>query len=102
VELVLNGHPAVRTAIVIGITAKLSGQVPKAFIIKEPGSKVTERELVNYCKERMAHYKVPRKIEFIDEFPMSPTGKILRRVLREREKVKTETVAVIEKNESHA
>jgi long-chain acyl-CoA synthetase len=84
VELILNGHPAVRTAIVIGIAAKLSGQVPKAFVMREKGAKVTERELVNYCKERMAHYKVPRKVEFVDEFPISPTGKILRRVLREQ------------------
>ncbi|MDR1978243.1 MAG: AMP-binding protein [Synergistaceae bacterium] len=86
VELILNGHPAVRTAIVVGITAKLSGQIPKAFVTKEPGVRVTERELINYCKKHMAHYKVPRKVEFIDEFPISPTGKILRRTLRERER----------------
>jgi long-chain acyl-CoA synthetase len=101
VELILNGHPAVRTAIVIGVTAKLSGQIPKAFVMKEQGAKVTGRELVNYCKERMAHYKVPRKIEFIDEFPISPTGKILRRTLREQEKAKTETIAAIEHEGSH-
>ena len=84
VELILNGHPAVRMAMVVGIKAKLSGQVPKAYVIKEQGARVNERELVKYCKERMPHYKVPRKVEFVDEFPVSPTGKILRRVLRER------------------
>ncbi|MDR3279772.1 MAG: AMP-binding protein [Synergistaceae bacterium] len=87
VELVLAEHTGVKTAIVVGIKSHMSGEVPKAFVLKDTGSTVTERELVNYCKERMAHYKVPRKIEFVDEFPLSPTGKILRRVLREREKL---------------
>ncbi|MDR3322157.1 MAG: AMP-binding protein [Synergistaceae bacterium] len=88
VELALNEHPGVRTSIVVGMKSKLSGEVPKAFVLKETGSDVTDRELVNYCKERMAHYKVPRKIEFVDEFPLSPTGKILRRVLRDWEREK--------------
>ncbi|MCL2683661.1 MAG: AMP-binding protein [Synergistaceae bacterium] len=83
VELVLSGHPAVNTAIVVGIKNNLSGQVPKAFVIKEDGSNVTQRELIDYCKQRLAHFKVPRKIEFVNEFPLSPTGKILRRILRE-------------------
>jgi long-chain acyl-CoA synthetase len=84
VELTLCGHPAVRTAIVVGIKNNMSGQVPKAFVLKEDGAEVTQRELIDYCKERLAHFKTPRKIEFVNEFPLSPTGKILRRVLRER------------------
>jgi long-chain acyl-CoA synthetase len=84
IELVLNAHPAVRSAIVVGMRNKISGEVPMAYVLKEPGENAGARELVNYCKERMAHYKVPRKIEFVDSFPVSPTGNILRRVLRER------------------
>jgi long-chain acyl-CoA synthetase len=64
----------------------VNGEVPKAFIQKAEGAEVTELEIVKYCKEQLAHFKVPRKIEFVDEFPLSGTGKILRRVLRERER----------------
>ncbi|MDR3076175.1 MAG: AMP-binding protein [Synergistaceae bacterium] len=85
VELALCGHPGVRTAIVVGIKNNMSGQVPKAYVLKEDGAGVTQRELIDYCKERLAHFKVPRKIEFVNEFPLSPTGKILRRILREND-----------------
>jgi long-chain acyl-CoA synthetase len=86
VELALLGHPAVRTAIVVGMPHPVNGEVPKAFIQKAEGAEVTELEIVKYCKEQLAHFKVPRKVEFVDDFPLSGTGKILRRVLRERER----------------
>jgi long-chain acyl-CoA synthetase len=86
VEAVLQTHPAVQTAIVIGIHNAASGEVPKAWIQKKAGMNATESEIIHYCKEQLAHYKVPRRVEFIDSFPMSGTGKVLRRVLREREK----------------
>ena len=86
VELVLHAHPAVKTAIVVGMPHPRQGEVPKAFITKAEGADVTELEIVRYCKEQLAHFKVPRKVEFVDDFPLSGTGKILRRVLREREK----------------
>ena len=86
VELVLHSHPAVNTAIVVGMPHTMQGEVPKAFISKAEGAEVTEIELVRYCKEQLAHFKVPRKVEFVDDFPLSGTGKILRRILREREK----------------
>ncbi|MDR1979869.1 MAG: AMP-binding protein [Synergistaceae bacterium] len=86
VELVLHAHPAVKTAIVVGMPHPVNGEVPKAFIQKTDEAEVTELEIVKYCKEQLAHFKVPRKIEFVDDFPLSGTGKILRRVLREREK----------------
>jgi long-chain acyl-CoA synthetase len=88
VELILNGHPGIKSAIVVGIPNKISGQIPKAFVMKEAGAPITEREIINYCKSRMAHYKAPRKIEFVNDFPLSPTGKILRRVIKERERGK--------------
>lgn len=89
VERVLHEHPAVRTAIVVGMPHPVNGEVPKAFIQKVDNAEVTDLQLVKYCKERLAHYKVPRKIEFVNEFPLSGTGKILRRVLRERERETT-------------
>ena len=88
VELVLHEHPAVRTAIVVGMPHPVNGEVPKAFIQKAEGAEITELEIVKYCKEQLAHFKVPRKVEFVDDFPLSGTGKILRRVLRERERGK--------------
>jgi long-chain acyl-CoA synthetase len=88
VELVLHAHPAVKTAIVVGMPHPAQGEVPKAFITKAEGAEITELEVVKYCKEHLAHFKVPRKVEFVDDFPLSGTGKILRRVLREREREK--------------
>ncbi|MDR2523066.1 MAG: AMP-binding protein [Synergistaceae bacterium] len=88
VELVLHAHPAVQTAIVVGMPHPVNGEVPKAFIRKTEGAQVTELEIVKYCKEQLAHFKVPRKVEFVDNFPLSGTGKILRRVLREQERSK--------------
>jgi long-chain acyl-CoA synthetase len=88
VELVLHSHPAVKTAIVVGMPHPVNGEVPKAFIQKVEEAEVTELEIVKYCKEQLAHFKVPRKVEFVDDFPLSGTGKILRRVLREREREK--------------
>ena len=88
VELVLQDHPAVQTAIVVGMPHPVNGEVPKAFIQKAEGAQATELEIVKYCKEQLAHFKVPRKVEFVDGFPLSGTGKILRRVLREREREK--------------
>ena len=85
VELVLHAHPAVKTAIVVGMPHPVNGEVPKAFIQKVEGANITGQEIVRYCKEQLAHYKVPRKVEFVDSFPLSGTGKILRRVLKERE-----------------
>ncbi|MDR1048251.1 MAG: AMP-binding protein [Synergistaceae bacterium] len=86
VEGVLQTHPAVQTAVVVGIPHAVSGEVPKAYILKKPKAEITESDIVHFCKDRLAHYKVPRKVEFVDVFPLSGTGKVLRRVLRERER----------------
>ncbi|RRD64459.1 AMP-binding protein [Fretibacterium sp. OH1220_COT-178] len=86
VEAILSAHPAVQTAVVVGTPNDISGEVPKAFVLRKPEAEVSEPELVRYCKERLAHYKVPRKVEFVESLPLSSTGKVLRRVLRERER----------------
>ena len=75
-------------AVVVGMPNDISGEVPKAYVIKTQGAEVTEGELVKFCKERLSHYKVPRSIEFVDSLPISATGKILRRVLRQKEREK--------------
>lgn len=88
VEAVLSDHPAVNMAVVVGMPNDISGEVPKAYIVKTQGAEVSEGELVKFCKERLSHYKVPRSIEFVDSLPISSTGKILRRVLRQKEREK--------------
>jgi len=88
VEAILAEHPAVNTAVVVGMPNDMSGEVPKAFILKNKDAEVSDRELINFCKERLSHYKVPRAVEFVDALPLSATGKILRRVLRQKEREK--------------
>ena len=88
VEAVLSEHPGVNMAVVVGMPNDISGEVPKAYIVKKEGADVTEGELVKFCKERLSHYKVPRSVEFVDGLPISSTGKILRRVLRQKEREK--------------
>ncbi|ADC66365.1 AMP-dependent synthetase and ligase [Ferroglobus placidus DSM 10642] len=85
VEEVLYEHPAVLEAAVVGVPDKYRGETVKAFVVLKPEyrGKVTEKEIEQFCRERLAAYKVPKIIEFRDELPKSAVGKILRRVLRE-------------------
>ena len=62
----------------------INGQIPKAYVMLEDGAETTDRDIIRFAKERLAHFKVPRSVEFVTEFPLSGTGKILRRVLRDR------------------
>ena len=83
VEEVLYGHEAVENAAVVGIPDEKSGESVKAFVQLVQGKSATEKELLEFCKERLAGYKRPRTIEFRDELPVSVVGKVLRRVLRD-------------------
>jgi long-chain acyl-CoA synthetase len=65
------------------------GETVKAFVSLRPGRTATEDELIAFCKERMAAYKYPRTIEFLDEIPKTVTGKLLRRELRAREQARS-------------
>lgn len=82
VEDVLYLHPAVREAAVIGVPDAYRGETVKAFVSLKAGAAVSETELIDYCKERMAAYKYPRQVEFLEELPKTATGKFLRRELR--------------------
>ena len=84
VEDVLYEHEAVREAAVVGIADAYRGETVKAFVSLRVGQSVTEAELIAFTKERMAAYKYPRQIEFLDEIPKTVTGKLLRRELRAR------------------
>jgi long-chain acyl-CoA synthetase len=84
VEDVLYEHEAVREAAVVGVADPYRGETVKAFVSLRAGQSVTEAELIAFARERMAAYKYPRQVEFLDEIPETVTGKLLRRELRAR------------------
>jgi fatty-acyl-CoA synthase len=88
VESVLYGHPAIQEACIIGVPNERSGEAAKAMVVLREGEEVTEDEIVEWAKGKMAAYKYPRSVEFIEELPKSGSGKILWRVLQEREQEK--------------
>ena len=75
-------YNAVPEAAVIGIAHESHGEEVKAIVVVKPGSDLTREGLIAWCKERLAAYKYPRLVEFVDELPKGPTGKILKRELK--------------------
>lgn len=82
-EEVLYENPKVLEAAVIGVPDDRMGEIPKAYITLKPGERADEEEIMAYVKDRLAKYKKLRSVAFLDELPKGPTGKILRRELRE-------------------
>lgn len=79
-------HPAVLDSAVIGVSDDEAGEVPKGFVVIRPGHSVTAEELIAFANGKLASYKKLHYVEFIDAIPKVPSGKILRRELKEREK----------------
>ena len=82
VEAVIFEHPQVKEAAVIGVPDEYRGETVKAFVVLKEGESATEEEIIEFCREGMAAYRVPRVIEFRDDLPKSMIGKVLRRELR--------------------
>ncbi|MCE5265021.1 MAG: long-chain fatty acid--CoA ligase [Deltaproteobacteria bacterium] len=90
IDEVLFGHPKILEACAVGVPDEYRGETVKAFIVVRPGETLIEEEIIAYCRERLALYKVPRKISFLESLPKSAVGKILRRELRAMETKKPE------------
>lgn len=88
VEEVLYEHPKVKEAVVAGIPDPYRGETVKAYIVLKEGETATAEEIIEYCKGKMAKFKVPTLVEFRTELPKTMVGKILRRILVEEEKAK--------------
>jgi acyl-CoA synthetase (AMP-forming)/AMP-acid ligase II len=83
VEQVLARLDGVADSAVVGVPDQRLGEVGKAFIVERPGSDLTAEAAIGYCRERLANFKVPRQVEFRAELPRNPSGKVLKRQLRE-------------------
>lgn len=81
IEDILMTHPLVKEAVVVGVKRADAGEIIKAAIVTKEGARIEENELLSFCKERMTEFKIPKIIEFREEIPKSPLGKILRKDL---------------------
>jgi fatty-acyl-CoA synthase len=84
VEKAILAHPAVLEVAVIPVPDQKWGEVPRALVVLKPNAAATESELIDFCRSRLAHYKCPRAIEFVDSLPKTGTGKVLKKDLRKK------------------
>jgi fatty-acyl-CoA synthase len=84
VEGMLYKHPAVLEAACIAIPDERWGEVPAALVVLKPEMSATEAEVIEFCRERMAHFKCPKAVSFIDTLPRTATGKIQKNLLRDK------------------
>jgi fatty-acyl-CoA synthase len=84
IEEILYRHPKIMECAVIGVHDLEWGESVKACVVCRPGEVLTEKEVIDYCKQHLASYKKPKSVDFMDSLPRTPTGKVLKRVLREK------------------
>ena len=83
VENVLAKHPAVLECAIIGVPDEKWGESVKACVVLKPGAQASEQEIIAFMRENLAHYKCPKSVDFHEVLPRNPSGKLLKRVLRE-------------------
>jgi acyl-CoA synthetase (AMP-forming)/AMP-acid ligase II len=81
IDELLFSHPAIQSAAVIGVPDKLYGEEVAAFVVLKESENASEEDLINFCKTRLADYKCPKTIYFVEDIPKGPTGKLLKREL---------------------
>jgi len=84
IEELLHTHPKIEDVAVIGVPDDRWGETVKAVVVLKKGEALSKEDLIAFCRERLAHYKCPRHIDFVKELPKTSTGKIIKRVIRER------------------
>jgi long-chain acyl-CoA synthetase len=83
VEEILYGHPAVQEAAVIGLPDPYWVEKVHAVVVLRKGQTISHKDLIDFCRQKLAHYKAPKSVDFVDTLPKSPAGKILKRQIRE-------------------
>jgi len=89
IDEVLFQHPKIQEAVSVGIADQYRGETVKAYVVLKPGETATAEEIIAFCREKLAAYKVPKLVEFRESLPKSAIGKVLRKVLREEEESKS-------------
>lgn len=82
-ELVLAAHPSVADVAVIGVPDEKWGEIPKAYIVIKPQASITETEIIHFCKEKLASYKVVKEVTFVEQLPRNAVGKLLKHQLKQ-------------------
>ncbi|MBV8304371.1 MAG: long-chain fatty acid--CoA ligase, partial [Acidimicrobiia bacterium] len=82
VEEALLEHPGIDEAGVVGVSHPYTGEAVKAYVVPRPGRHLEEDEVIEFCAERLARYKCPTSVSFVDQIPRGLVGKVLRRELR--------------------
>jgi long-chain acyl-CoA synthetase len=88
IDEVLLEHPGVKEAVAVGVSHPTRGEIIKAYVVPKEGVELTRGEVISFCREKLANYKIPKKVEFREELPKTMVGKVLRRALREEEERK--------------